>query len=467
MSSSTLSQTQAVRRGLSRSYWRLWWAALISGAGDGVRMGALPLIAAAISRQPGAVASVWFAGGLPFILVGPFTGVLTDRWWDRRRVMRTCDVAAAVIVGAFACLVALGSADIVLLAGLNFLLGSIQTLRDNASLAAVPELVPEEALDRANGRLQSAQMLTIDVLGPPAGALLVALPAGFPFFLDSGSFAVAAVLVSGIAVSAFARTAGRTAAASGAARATGAAPEAPAAAPPAAAGAPGPRPGILSEMKDGLAWLWRHHLLRRLCVLVGLSGMAVMVVLSIAVLYALEILHVGHGMYAVLLGVVATGGVAGALLAPIACERFGLPVTLRLAFALGPPAFLAAALTSDPLVAALAMTGVGAAVGASNVVAVTLRQSLVPVELRGRVNASYRLVAVGLTPVGAAAGGLISQVWGLRAPFFAGAVIFGCCLLLSLRGTEPRSAESLSGTHLTTAAAADREAEDSQRPGRR
>lgn len=446
MSSSTLSQTRTVRRGLGRSYWRLWWAALISGAGDGVRMGALPLIAAAISRQPGAVASVWFAGGLPFILVGPFTGVLTDRWRDRRRVMRTCDVAAAVIVGAFACLVALGSADIVLLVGLNFLLGSIQTLRDNASLAAVPELVPDEGLDRANGRLQSAQMLTIDVLGPPAGALLVALPAGFPFFLDSGSFAVAAVLVSGIAASAFARTAGRAAAASGPAAmelaAAGPAAVGPDAAEPAAAEPPGPRAGILGEMKDGLAWLWRHRLLRRLCVLVGLSGMAVMVVLSIAVLYALEILHVGRGMYAVLLGVVATGGVAGALLAPIACERFGRPATLRLAFALGPPAFLAAALTSAPLVAALAMTGVGAAVGASNVVAVTLRQSLVPVELRGRVNASYRLVAVGLTPVGAVLGGLLSQLWGLRAPFFAGAVIFGCCLLLSLRRTEPRAAQS-------------------------
>jgi MFS family permease len=429
MTSSTLPRAGTARRGLGRSYWRLWWAALISGAGDGVRMGALPLIAAGISRQPGAVAAVWFAGGLPFILVGPFTGVLTDHWRDRRRVMRACDVAAALIVGAFACSVALGAADIAVLAGLNFLLGSIQTLRDNASLAAVPELVPEEGLDRANGRLQSAQMLTIDVLGPPAGALLVALPAGFPFFLDSGSFAIAAVLVSGLAVSAFAQSAARPAAGGQAAAAAGATAQL------------GPRAGIFAEMKDGLAWLWRHHLLRRLCLLAGLSGMAVMVVLSIAVLYALEVLHVGRDIYAVLLGVVATGGVAGALLAPVACERIGRTATLRLAFALGPPAFLAAALTSDPLVAALAMTGVGAAVGASNVVTVSLRQSLVPAELRGRVNASYRLVAVGLTPVGAAAGGLISELWGLRAPFFTGAVIFGFCLLLSLRGTPAQAVE--------------------------
>jgi MFS family permease len=386
-------------------------------------MGALPLIAAAISRQPDAVAAIWVAGGLPFVLVGPFTGVLTDRWLDRRRVMRNCDIAAGCVVGACAALVALGAASIPLLIGLNFLLASVQTLRDNAALAIVPELVAPQLLDQANGRVQGAQMLTIDVLGPPAGALLVILPAGLPFFLDSASFLVAAVLVSGLAVSVLARS---VASAGGDAAGPGLDEHQPSRG----------WGGMMRDMTDGLRWLGGQRTLRRVCVLAGLSGMAVTGALAVAVLYALEILHVGRGMYAVLVGVVASGGIAGSLLAPVLSERLGRKTTLRLSFALGPPAFIVAALTSDPLVAALALTGVGAAVGAINVVTVTMRQSLVPPRMRGRVNASYRLVAFGLTTVGAALGGLLSEVWGLRAPFIAGAVILAVGLLASPRGAD-------------------------------
>jgi hypothetical protein len=319
----------------------------------------------------------------------------------------------------------LGAASIPLLIGLNFLLASVQTLRDNAALAIVPELVAPPVLDQANGRVQGAQMLTIDVLGPPAGALLVILPAGLPFFIDSASFLVAAVLVSGLAVSVVARSA-----ASAGGDAAG---EHPDQHQPSAGWG-----GMLRDVIDGLRWLWRQRTLRRVCVLAGISGMAVTGALAVAVLYALEILHVGREMYAVLLGVVATGGIAGSLLAPVLSQRLGRPATLRLSFALGPPAFLVAALTSDPLIAALALTGVGAAVGAINVVTVTMRQDLVPPRMRGRVNASFRLVAVGLTTAGAALGGLLSEVWGLRAPFVAAAVILGVGLLACPRGTDGR-----------------------------
>ena len=51
------------RRPLGSDYRRLWTAAGISTLGDGVRLAALPLLAASLTRDPGAVAAVTFAGG--------------------------------------------------------------------------------------------------------------------------------------------------------------------------------------------------------------------------------------------------------------------------------------------------------------------------------------------------------------------------------------------------------------------
>src|SRR5207237_6346931 len=56
------------RRGLGPDYRRLWTAAGISTLGDGVREAALPLLAASLTRDPGAVAAVTFAGRLPSLL---------------------------------------------------------------------------------------------------------------------------------------------------------------------------------------------------------------------------------------------------------------------------------------------------------------------------------------------------------------------------------------------------------------
>ena len=58
-----------------------------------------------------------------------------------------------------------------------------------------------------------------------------------------------------------------------------------------------------------------------------------------------------------------------------------------------------------------------------NVVTVSLRQAVVPDVLLGRVNSAYRLVGWGTMPIGALLGGLLADVFGLRAPFFVGGVV--------------------------------------------
>jgi MFS family permease len=397
---------------LGRQFWRMWFANLASCSGDGIRIGALPLLAVSLAVAPAAVAAVWFAGGLPFVLVGPFSGVLSDRWRNRRTVMWISDAVAFAAALTFALLVATGRDSIGILIAFNFLVGSISTLRDNSAMAIIPEMVTGDLLDKANSRIGGVQLLTIDLLGPPLGALLFALPHGLPFFVDALSFAVAGILIFGLA-----RPRGMLAVAS----------------------RPAVRPAaMLADIRLGLRWLWRHTLLRSVCLLVGFTTLAVMSAMSVAVLYAFEVLHVGRTVYVLLLAVIALGAVLGSLAAPYLAARLGRANALRAAFVAAPAAFLVAGMTSTPLVATLALMMIGVTVGICNVISISLRHVLVPADLMGRVNSSYRLVAVGMGPVGAACGGLTAELFGLRAPFFVSAAATGASLVLALATISTR-----------------------------
>jgi MFS family permease len=84
----------------------------------------------------------------------------------------------------------------------------------------------------------------------------------------------------------------------------------------------------------------------------------------------------------------------------------------------GAPAF-----TTIPLLIAVAFLVGGLTNALWNVVAVSLRQRITPDRILGRINSSYRLVAWGTRPLGAAAGGLLAELLGLRAVFAVAAAL--------------------------------------------
>lgn len=61
---------------LGRAYARLWSATMLSNLGDGIRKAALPLLVAALTADPVAVAGVTVAGRLPWLLFGLFAGAI-------------------------------------------------------------------------------------------------------------------------------------------------------------------------------------------------------------------------------------------------------------------------------------------------------------------------------------------------------------------------------------------------------
>jgi MFS family permease len=370
---------------LGRPYWTLWTAGAISFTGDGIMFGALPLLAASITRDPRIVSLTEAVAGVGWLLLGLVAGVMVDRW-RRTTTMWIVDAIRAVVAGAFAAAVLAGLESIPLLLVTGFLLGLLAPFFDNASSSVIPELVAPTALERANGYNQAALVLLANLLGPPLGAALFVVHHGVPILFDAVSFAAAAALVFSVRRAAPARE--RL-----------------------------PDRHLGRELKEGLVYLYRHKLLRTLCLLLLVANAIGSGIIAILVLYVLEALDLPEAGFGWLVAIYAVGGVAGAALAPRLSRRLSTSTSLITAMLV-----MGVAIVGFGLVAKLVVVIPGAILmgfGSTwwNVVSITLRQRIVPAELLGRVTAVYRMVAFCAAPLGAVGAGFLAHRTDLRTPY--------------------------------------------------
>jgi hypothetical protein len=83
----------------------------------------------------------------------------------------------------------------------------------------------------------------------------------------------------------------------------------------------------------------------------------------------------------------------------------------------------------------------GYGVGLSNVHTVSLRQSVTPDRLLGRVNASYRLLSYGPIPIGAAVSGFLAEAIGQRPTIAVAVLGLSLATLWVARSPIPRLRE--------------------------
>lgn len=391
---------------LGPNFTRLWTAGAISNLGDGVILAALPLLARSISRSPTTIALVTAAGTLPWLLFSLVGGAIADRT-DRRRTMSVVDTFRFVAMGLLGFALITGVESIPLLMIVGFSLGMAETVFDNASQAILPSLVTGDQLETANGRLEGAQIVANQFVGPPIGAWLFGLAVATPFFLDAASFGIAAVLVLTLR---------------GSFRA-----EREESAPTSMRG----------DIAEGVRWLFRHRILRTLAIALGVVNFVGMAAMTILVLYAKDVLHLTDVQYGLLLTTEAAGAVLGSQMAARISRRIGNATAMSVAVVAAAGSMALPGLWAQPVAvaASLAVGGFGGLVW--NILTVSLRQSLIPNELLGRVNSAYRLIGWGTMPLGAITGGLIADAFGLRAPFlFAGTSALVLAVWVSTRVTN-------------------------------
>ncbi|HUH07332.1 MAG TPA: MFS transporter [Egibacteraceae bacterium] len=400
--------------GLGPGYWKLWSASVVSNLGDGTSFVAYPWLASTLTRDPILIAGLGVATRLPWLLFSLPAGAIVDRA-DRRRLMMWMNAARAALSGAVALSVLTGTMTIPLLYAAALVIGCAEVLYDNAAQTIMPRLVPPDRLERANGNLWGAETVMNQFVGPPLGGVLVAVGLSVPFFVDAGSFALAGGLI--LLIGGLHR-----------------------AAPAADSGSPATRRSLVSEMREGFAWLWRHRLLRLLAIMLGAINAAGAMSFAIFVLFVQEILDLGSAGFGLVMTAGAVGAVVGSVIAPSITRRIGAGPSLWATLGLGVLTQAATGSTSAALVAGVMSAGFSFGAVLWNIVTVSLRQQIIPDHLLGRVNSVYRFFGWGMMPIGALAGGAIVAIveplagrdLALRAPFFASSAISLVCLGIAL-----------------------------------
>lgn len=110
---------------------------------------------------------------LPRIIIGPFVGVLVDRW-SRRLVMIVADTVVATATVGLALLFWLESAQIWHIYALMAVRALGGLFHQTAMTASIALLVPEHQLARIGGLYQSVAGI-MAIVAPPLGALLITL----------------------------------------------------------------------------------------------------------------------------------------------------------------------------------------------------------------------------------------------------------------------------------------------------
>lgn len=425
---------------LGSDYWKLWTASVTSNLGDGVATVAYPWLASAITRDGFHLGLVVLAGRLPWLVFSLPAGVLTDRF-DRRTLIVTMDVLRfALTLGVAAVVVMAGDTlsrpvemagaaspsgtDVALLGVLivaSFMLGMAEVLRDNSAQTILPAIVPKEHLERANGTLWGAETVMNSFVGPPVAGFLIALSLALPFFVDAGTFAVAAALVFLIGG---------------------------ASSPPPA---DVPRPRMRTQIAEGFSWLWRHPVFRPMAIALGIMNAVTTMALATYVLFVQEILGLEATSFGLLLTAGAVGAVVGSVTAPKVARSLGKGPSLTLTLIGSTVALAITGLTSSAVVVWVMFVVEALLATLWNVITVSLRQRVIPDRLLGRVNSVYRFFGWGMMSVGALIGGavvsaaepLVGREWALRLPFLVGAGVFAATLAYAApRLTSRRLAET-------------------------
>jgi MFS family permease len=366
-----------------------WLGQTISVFGDQVTYLALPIVAVLLlDADPGQMGLLTAVGLLPHLLFSLPAGVWLDRVRQRRRLMVLADIgrAAAILVVPAAFLG--GFLGFELLLVVAFAVGSISVLFDLAWMTLFTIVARRDQFVEANSLLNGSR--SVSAVGGPAlaGILIQVFGAPIALVADGLSFLASAFFMRRIR-------------------------------------APDPEidsePGSLREqLSAGMSFLARDPIMRPSILALATMNLFNFAFQGLFVLFATRNLGIEPGVLGLALGAGAIGGVLGALLAPGVGRRLGVGGAFVLTMVIFPASAILVPLAEGlPDTAILAMLFAAEFVGGFGVIVLDINggsilMARLPGAIRGRASGAFKMINMGVRPIGALLGGVLGELIGVR-----------------------------------------------------
>ncbi|WP_406109762.1 MFS transporter [Streptomyces sp. NBC_01003] len=374
-------------------YVRFWTASAVSAFGSQITGLALQVLTAvALSASATEVGIVNAARWVPYLLFGLVAGVVVDRR-RRKPMMVTTDLGRAVLLGAIPVLYALDRLTIPTLCFFVFAFGVLSLLFDAANQSYVPQLVPKELLNAGYARVEQAGAVAGST-GPLIGGVLIKIMgAPLAVLVDAVTYLMSALLLASV--------------------------KAPDPVPDG-----GARRSLGSELREGVAWVYRHRTLASIALTSHAMLLFNSMVSTVFVVFALNELKIGEFGLAATYAFASVGAVLGGAFSARVAGRLDVGPTLiafRLLAAIGwLPLVLAGRGPWALASVSLAFFIVSLAIGIESPVEMSYRQAVTPDRLRGRMNATIRSMNWGMVAVGAPLGGVLADQVSYRFALWTG-----------------------------------------------
>lgn len=364
---------------------KLWSGQIISEIGSRITRDGVPYTAVIVlNAAPDQMGYLTAVGAASVLLFGLLAGVLVDQF-RRRPIMIASDIARALIlasipIAAFAHRLSMTQLYVVIA-----LAGICTVFFDVAYQSYMPSLVERENLLEGNSKLAMSASVA-EIAGPSLTGLLVQLiTAPIAILFDAVSFLISAASVLLIR-------------------------------------RPERRQHEQSETPHpiaGLRFIFGHPLLRPLACYSITMFLSVGFLGPLYVLYAIRELHLVPAEMGIAIAMGGAGSLVGATFAPAIGRRFGLGHTfiaavlaMACAYALIPLAHGPRPLPMIFLMVQQFFSDLSFTTYLIN--ELTVRQTVAPEAMLGRVNAAMQLMSRGVFPLSAIAGGVLAGTIGIR-----------------------------------------------------
>lgn len=398
---------------LPPAFHKLAISNLLAQSAEQLTLAAVPIVAVLMLQAgPGQIGVIAAVQSLPFLLFSMPLGLLADSM-SRRKLMLLSEILRVLALMVLIAGLLLDQISVTLLATVGFF-AAVGTVGFSVSAPSlVPALVNRAHLAKANSRLELARSMAFAGGPALAGALIAWMGASTSFVLS---------LMLSLAAVGFLNQIKE----------------------PARQAAPDRHPWL--ELKDGAHFVWTHELLRPILFTSVAWNISWFVLQAIYVPYAIRTLGMSSSAVGITLACYGAGMIFGSLMASKIVAR----ITFGNAILLGPFfSVLAAAVMAAthfwPLstVAGLAYFLFGFGPIIWTITSTTLRQSVTPNTLMGRVTAINIVAGTGARPIGALLGGLVGETFSDLASLLVVVAGFSVqAIIISL--SRVRSLQSLS-----------------------